>query len=136
MLFGLNTFSGGVYPPSATSRTIFFFLFPIVFGINLIHLFDEKKDGAAENSIACFGASIPVTPFDRGKTIVKSANFTKNANCFEECNVFSNGKCELSAIEEGRNKGAKFWQAKVQTSPPILKVQFFGKKKCKTHRQF
>ena len=103
MLFDLKIFSGGVYPPSATSRTISFFLFPIVLGINLIHFFDEKKDGAAENSIVCFGASIPVTPFDRGKTIAKSANFTKNANCFEECNVFGNGKCELSAIEEGRN---------------------------------
>ena len=89
--------------PSATSRTISFFLFLIVFGINLIHFFDEKKDGAAENSTVCFGASIPVTPFDRGKTIAKSANFTKNANCFEECNVFGNGKCELSAIEEGRH---------------------------------
>ena len=33
-----------------------FFLFPIVFGI---HFFDEKKDGAAGNSIVCFGASIP-----------------------------------------------------------------------------
>ena len=45
----------------------------------------------------------PITPFYRGKTIAKSANFTKNANCFEECNVFGKGKCELSAIEEGRN---------------------------------
>ena len=29
----------------------------------------------------------PVTPFDRGKTIAKSANFifAKNGNCFEEC---------------------------------------------------
>ena len=36
-------------------------------------------------------------PFDRGKT--KSANFTKNGNCFEECNVLGNGKCELSPIE-------------------------------------
>ena len=35
------------------------FLFQIVIGINLIHFFDEKKDGAAGNSIACFGASIP-----------------------------------------------------------------------------
>ena len=34
----------------------------------------------------------PITPFDRGKTIAKSANFTKNANCFEECNVLGNGK--------------------------------------------
>ena len=39
----------------------------------------------------------PVTPFD------SCANFTKNANCFEECNVFGNGKCELSAIQDGRN---------------------------------
>ena len=37
-----------------------------------------------------------VTPFD-------SANFTKNANCFQECNVFINGECGLSAIQEGRN---------------------------------
>ena len=60
----------------------------------------------------------PVTqPFDRGKT--KSANFTKNGNCFEECNVLGNGKCELSAIQEGKTK-----------------VQIFGKEKCKTHRQF
>ena len=34
------------------------FLFPIVFGINLILFFDEKG-GAAGNSIVCFGASIP-----------------------------------------------------------------------------
>ena len=34
------------------------FFISIVFGINLIHFFDEK-DGAAENSIVCFGASIP-----------------------------------------------------------------------------
>ena len=63
-----------------------------------MHFFDEKKDGAARNSIVCFGASIPVTPFDRSKT--------KNGNCFEECNVFGNlinGKCELSAIQERRN---------------------------------
>ena len=60
-----------------------FILFPIVFGINLIHFFDEKKDGAAENAIVCFSASIPCHVINRGKTIAKSANFTKNANCFE-----------------------------------------------------
>ena len=31
-----------------------FFLFPIDFSINLIHFFDEKKDGAAGNSIVFF----------------------------------------------------------------------------------
>ena len=42
----------------------------------------------------------PVPPFD-------GANFTKthdDGNCFEQCNVFGNGKCELSANnQEGRN---------------------------------
>ena len=33
----------------------------------------------------------PVTPFDGSKT--------KNANCYEERNVFGNGKCDLSALE-------------------------------------
>ena len=37
-----------------------FFLFPLVSGINLIHFFDEKKDGGAGNSIVFFFcASIP-----------------------------------------------------------------------------
>ena len=32
-----------------------------------------------------------------------TVRITKNAKCFEECNVFGNGKCELSANQEGRN---------------------------------
>ena len=36
---------------------------------------------------------LSITPFDRAK----------NANRVEKCNVFGNGKCELSAIQEGRN---------------------------------
>ena len=39
----------------------------------------------------------PVTPFDRGKSIVKSAK-TKNANCFKECNALATEKCELGVI--------------------------------------
>ena len=131
-----------VFIPRAQPSAQSLFLFPIVFGINLIHFFDEKKDGAAGNSIVqqqssssssnrfiehdvstrklgnvVFNKTIagrrrtlllnvkparmsvkirlfvsvlrtPVTPFD-------SANFAKSANCFEECNVFGNGKCEL-----------------------------------------
>ena len=51
--------------------------------------------------------------------LAKSANFRKIANCFELCNVFGKGKCELRAIYEGRNWGA-----------------IFGKEKCKLLRQF
>ena len=78
----------------------------------------------------------PVTPFDRSKT--------KNANCFEECNVFGNGKCDLSAIQEGRmgtvSKSATFLATESVTSAPFkrgeTKVQIFGKEKCKTIRQY
>ena len=107
VLFNLQIFSGGVYHPERNLTHNLFFLFPIVFGINLIHFFDGKKDGAVGNSIVCFGSSIHVTPVERATT--------KSANCLEECNVFDNGKCELSAIWEGRNWGAKFWKGKVQT---------------------
>ena len=88
-----------VFIPRAQPHAQSLFLFPIVFGINLIHFFDffdEKKNGAAENSIVCFAVSIPChAPFDSAK----------NANCFEEteCNVFGNGKCELNALKERRN---------------------------------
>ena len=72
-----------------------FFLFPIVFGINLIHFFNEKRDG----SIVCFGDSIPC------HAIWQKQNFAANdVYCFEERNVFGNGKCELSAIQEGRKR--------------------------------
>ena len=68
----------------------------------------------------------PVTPFD-------SANFTKNANCSEEWNVFGNGKCELSANQERswRNEDANFWQGKVQNSSPILRCKFLARKSAK-----
>ena len=87
-----------VFIPRAQPHAQSLFLFPIVFGITLIHFFDffdKKKNGqAAGNSIVSFAVSIPChAPFDSAK----------NANCFEECNVFGNRKCELNAIEEGRN---------------------------------
>ena len=69
----------------------------------------------------------PVTPFDRSKT--------KNANCFKECNVFGSGKCELSAIQDGR-KRCKFLARKSAKLFANTKVPIFGKEMCKTHRQF
>ena len=75
-----------------------FFLFPIVFDINLIHFFcffDEKEERCSrkfDRLLCCFDPLL-ITPFDSAK----------NANRFEKSNVFGNGKCELSAIQEGRN---------------------------------
>ena len=86
------------------------FLFPIVFGINLIHYFDEKKVGAAGNSIVCFGASIPCRHLTeakrRARTVSKSAKFLATESVISA--PFKKGETE---------------------------VQFFGKEKCKTLRQ-
>ena len=89
------------------------FLFPIIFGINLIHFFDEKKDGAAGNSIVCFGASMACHAINlteakrRTRTVSKSATFlaTESVNS--------------APFKRGETK-----------------VQIFGKEKCKTLRQY
>ena len=103
-----------------------------------------------------------VTPFHRGKTIAKSANFAKNGNCFEECSsrrlraseqrrriFFGNGKCELIANFsatmmtiyegrdgkcEGRNKKCKFLARESVNSSPIVRT--FGKGKWKLTANF
>ena len=61
----------------------------------------------------------PLTPFDRSKT--------KDANFFEKCNVFGNGKCELSAIQVGR-KRCTFLARKSAKLFANTKVHIFGRK--------
>ena len=74
-------------------------------------------------SLLCCFDPLSITPFDS----------EKNANRFEKCNVFGNGKCELSAIQEGRNWGANssFWQRKAQHSSPILRCTFLARGSAK-----
>ena len=84
--------------PQAQPHAQSLFLFPIVFGINLIHFFDffgEKEERCSrkfDRLLCCFDP-LSITPFDSAK----------NANRFEKCNAFGNGKCEFSANQEGRN---------------------------------
>ena len=61
LCFSICSFSQVVFILRAQPHAQSLFLYPIhvVCGVNLIHFFDEKKDGAAEQSIVCFGASIP-----------------------------------------------------------------------------
>ena len=92
-----------MFIPQAQPHAQSLFLFPIGFGINLIHFFDffgEKEERCSrkfDRLLCCFDP-LSITPFDSAK----------NANRFKKCNVFGNGKCELSAIQEGRNWGANF----------------------------
>ena len=122
MLFDLQIFSGGVYSPSATSRTISFSI-SNSFGINLIHFFDFstiKKNGAAGNSIVCFAASIACqsrhVTVRRMRTVSKSATFlaTESVNSAP----FKRGKTEVQI----------FWQGKAQNSSPILRCTFLARR--------
>ena len=106
-----------MFIPWAQPHAQSLFQFPIVFGINLIHFFDEK-DGAAGNSIVCFGASIPCHVIwqkrRRMRTVSKSATYlaTESVNSAP----FKRGV---------RERGAHFWQGKVQNSSPILRCTFW-----------
>ena len=106
------------------------FLFPIVFGIDFIHFFDEK-DGAAGNSIVCFGASIPCHAIwqkrRRMRTVSKSATYLRATEVWtQRQRIYVQRKCELSAIQEGSpRKRCKFLARKVQNSSPILRCTFW-----------
>ena len=108
LCFSICRFSQVVFIPRAQPHAQPLFLFPIVFGINLIHFFDEKKDGAAGNSIVCFGASIPCHAIwqkrRRMRTVSKSATYlaTESVNSVP----FKRGV---------RERGANFWQGKCKT---------------------
>ena len=108
-----------------------FFLFPIVFGINLIHFFDfstRKKNGAAGNLIVCFAASIPCR--SRHLTVRRMPTVSKSATFLATESVNS------APFKRGETDVQIFWQGKAQNSSPILRCTFFGKEKNKTHRQF
>ena len=92
-----------VFFPQAQPHAQSLFLFPIAFGINLIHFFDffddkEERCSRKFDRLLCYFDRLSITPCDSAK----------NTNCFEKCNVFGNGKFELSAIQEGKNGGANF----------------------------
>ena len=61
----------------------------------------------------------PVTPFDSAK----------NANCFEECNVFGNGSVNLAPFKRGETKVQSFGKESAKLFANT-KVQMFGKEKC------
>ena len=104
-----------------------FFLFPIVFGINLIHFFDEK-DGAAGISIVCFGASIPCHAIWQ--------NQNEEQELFRRAQRFWQRKLWTQCPSRGENLSIKFLARKNAKLFANTKVEIFGKKRCKFHRQF
>ena len=114
VLFDLQIFSGGVYSPSATSRTISFSI-SNSFGINLIHFFDffRRERRTVQPEIRSFALLL--------RSPVSHAIW----QC-EECELF--------------RKVQRFWQRKVwprrSSRGEKLSCNFFGKEKHKTLRQY
>ena len=110
------------------------FLFPIVFGINLIQFFDGKnKNRTGQDLIICLGFSITR---HAARAIWKRGNK-------EGENIFGNGKCELIAnfsatmVTSPWRERREVWREKRKweflaresvSSSPIVRI--FGKGKC------
>ena len=126
-------FSGKVYhpkPPHAQSL----FLFPIVFGINLIHFFDGKNKiglGRIWSFVLGFRSLVErLVPFGRGGTkrveeflAMESVNSLRiSAPQWWPLREGRDGKCE------GRNEKCEFLARESVSSSPIVRI--FGKGKC------
>ena len=119
-----------MFIPQAQPHAESLFLFPIVFGINLIPFFDisTRKNGAAGNSIVCFAASIPCQSrhltVRRMRTVSKSATFlaTESVNSAP----FKRGETEVQF----------FWQGIAQNSSSILRCTFLARRRAKLIANF
>ena len=117
-----------VFIPQAQPHAQSLFLFPIVFGINLIHFFDisTRKNGAAGNSIVFFGASIPCQSrhltVRRMRTVSKSATFlaTESVNSAP----FERGETEVQIFGKAHN------------SSSILRCTFLARRSAKLIANF
>ena len=93
VLFDLQIFSGGVYSPSATSRTISFSI-PIVFGINLIQFFDffdekEERYSRKFDRLLCCFHFLSITPFDSAKNFSLSRSLSLSHRMYLTHNIGS-----------------------------------------------
>ena len=118
LCFSICRFSQVVFIPQAQPHAQSLFLFPIVFGINLIHFFDffgQKEERCSRRR-----------KFDRLLCCFDPLSITHAIWQCEECELF--------------RKVQRFWQRKVWTHRHSrgekLRCNFFGKEKRKTRRQY
>ena len=109
--------------PQAQPHAQSLFLFPIVFGINLIHFFDffddkEERCSRKFDRLLCCFDRLSITPCDS----------SKNANCFEKCNVLATESVNLAPFKRGKTEVQFFWQGKAQNSSPILRCTFLARR--------
>ena len=121
-----------MFIPQAQPHAQSLFLFPIVFGINLIHFFEffgEKEERCSrkfDRLLCCFDP-LSITPFDSAKnarTVSKSATFlaTESVNS--------------APIKRGEAEVQIFWQGKAQNSSPTLRCTFLARRSAKLIANF
>ena len=120
-----------VFIPQAQPHAQSLFLFPIVFGINLIHFFEffgEKEERCSrkfDRLLCCFNPlSTRHLTVRRMRTVSKSATFlaTESVNSAP----FKRGETEVQI----------FWQGKAQNSSPILSCTFLARRSAKLIANF
>ena len=118
-----------VFIPQAQPHAQSLFLFPIVFGINLIHFsdfFDEKEERCSR--IVCFAASIPCQT--RHLTVRRMRTVSKSATLLATESVNS------APFWRGETEVQIFWQGKAQNSSPILRCTFLARRSAKLIANF
>ena len=95
-------------PPHAQSL----FLFPIVFGINLIRFFDGKNNRTGQNLIICLAFSITRRASD---AIQERESWKQEGEYFatESVNCEYQGHTGEAGSVKGETKSAIFWKGKV-----------------------
>ena len=120
-----------MFIPQAQPHGQSLFLFPIVFGINLIHFFDffdDKEERCSRNSIVCFAALIACQ--SRHVTVRRMRAVSKSATFLATESVNS------AAFKSGKTEVQIFWQGKAQNSSPILRCTFLARRSAKLIANF
>ena len=118
-----------LFPMQAQPHAQSLFLFPIVFGINLIHFFDffddkEERCRRKFDRLLCCFDRLSITPCDSAK----------NANCFEK--FLATESVNSAPFKRGKTQVQIFWQGKAQNSSPILRCTFLARRSAKLIANF
>ena len=120
-----------MFIPHAQPHAQSLFLFPIVFGINLIHFFDffgeteERCSRKFDRFLCCFDP-LSITPFDSAK----------NANVSKSATFLATESVNSAPFKRGETEVQIFWQGKAQNSSPILRCTFLARRSAKLIANF
>ena len=129
-----------MFIPQAQPHAQSLFLFPIVFGINLIHFFDisTRKNGAAGNSIVCFAASKKTKERQKRKLPCQSRHLTvrRMRTVSKSATFLATESVNSAPFKRGETEVQIFWQGIAQNSSSILRCTFLARRSAKLIANF